>query len=56
MEKRQDEIKNAFIHSYTNGYAKYAYGTDEFHPNSKTGSNGFYMGLTIIDSLDMLYM
>ena len=35
-------------------YEKYAWGHDEYHPLSKTHSEWFGVGLTIIDSLDTL--
>ena len=33
---------------------QHAFGQDEFHPQSETGSEWFGLGLTIIDSLDTL--
>lgn len=36
------------------GYKKYAWGHDEFHPISKTHSEWFGVGLTIVDSIDTI--
>lgn len=33
-------------------YKKYAWGHDEFHPISKTHSEWFQLGLTIVDGID----
>ena len=38
------------------GYKASAWGYDEFHPLSKTGSNWFSLGLTIVDGLDTAYL
>jgi mannosyl-oligosaccharide alpha-1,2-mannosidase len=52
--------KQMLLHAYSN-YAKYAWGANEHRPKSKTahsanvfGSNT--LGITIIDSLDTLYL
>ncbi|KAJ3208629.1 mannosyl-oligosaccharide alpha-1,2-mannosidase [Clydaea vesicula] len=57
------EIKNSKLKSILDGtlhafkgYREYAWGYDELHPNSKIGRNSFRMGLTIIDSMDTLYI
>ncbi|CAI6010026.1 unnamed protein product [Closterium sp. NIES-65] len=39
------------------GYRQYAWGMDELQPRTKTGANHFGgLGLTIVDSLDSLYL
>ncbi|ORX38652.1 putative endoplasmic reticulum mannosyl-oligosaccharide 1,2-alpha-mannosidase [Kockovaella imperatae] len=55
VEKR-DEIKEAFAWSWT-AYEKHAWGDDEFHPLSRSGSNltaAGGVGYNIVDSLDSL--
>jgi hypothetical protein len=37
-------------------YRTYAWGYDEFQPLSKSSSSWFGLGLTIIDSIDTLYI
>ena len=49
--ERSQRVVQAFRHSWQ-GYYNYAFGYDEFHPLSKTGSDWFGLGLTIIDCLD----
>jgi len=39
-----------------NNYKKYAWGMDELRPVSGRGTNWFGVGLTIVDSLDTLYI
>ncbi|ESN98043.1 hypothetical protein HELRODRAFT_113976 [Helobdella robusta] len=48
-------VVDAFKHSWNN-YKKYAWGYDELKPLSKTFSMWFNLGLTIVDSLDTLYI
>ncbi|RMZ90879.1 hypothetical protein DV736_g1893, partial [Chaetothyriales sp. CBS 134916] len=52
-KERQEAVKDAFITSW-DGYEKYAWGMDEYHPISKRGRNmvegGF--GWMIVDALD----
>ncbi|KAL2012564.1 hypothetical protein VTN00DRAFT_89 [Thermoascus crustaceus] len=54
-DDRREKVKEAFVTSW-DAYSKYAWGQDEFHPISKTGSqmspNG--LGWIIVDSLDTL--
>ncbi|XP_041370088.1 endoplasmic reticulum mannosyl-oligosaccharide 1,2-alpha-mannosidase-like [Gigantopelta aegis] len=51
--KKQKVIVKAFLHAW-NAYKKYAWGHDEFHPISKTHTEWFGVGLTLVDSLDTL--
>ena len=37
-------------------YRTYAWGYDELQPLSKTSSSWFGLGLTIVDSIDTLYI
>lgn len=46
---------DAFMHAWT-AYKKYAWGQDELLPISKTSSTWFDLGLTIVDSLDTIYI
>lgn len=52
---RQDAVKEAFIRSW-DGYRKYAWGYDVYHPLSKRGENmgDDPLGWIIVDSLDTL--
>ena len=52
---RQEAVVNAFKHAWM-GYTKFAWGKDELAPISKRGISSFQMGLTIIDSLDTLWL
>ena len=52
---RQEAVVNAFKHAWM-GYTKFAWGKDELAPISKRGISSFHMGLTIIDSLDTLWL
>ncbi|KAL8674692.1 MAG: hypothetical protein Q9168_000924 [Polycauliona sp. 1 TL-2023] len=53
--ERRDKVKEAFVLSW-DGYEKYAWGHDEYHPTSKTGTQmtPSGMGWIIIDALDTL--
>ena len=54
--ERLEAVMKATLHSFSS-YRKYAWGFDELKPVSKTGfDTGYKMGLTIIDSLDTLYI
>ncbi|CAD5124484.1 DgyrCDS12765 [Dimorphilus gyrociliatus] len=53
--KEQQEIVNAFLHAWR-AYEKYAWGKDELHPLSKSGGTWFNCGLTILDSLDTMWI
>jgi len=43
-------------HAWSGGYAQHCWGKDELHPLSNTCDNGWRLGLTLIDSLDTLYL
>ncbi|CAG8705119.1 241_t:CDS:2, partial [Dentiscutata erythropus] len=53
--ERQMEVKKAFKHAW-GGYVRDAWGYDEYHPLSHSGSNlsNTGIGFTIVDSLDTL--
>lgn len=51
--EKQKEIVAAFKHGWT-AYKKYAWGHDELHPISKTYSEWFGTGLTLVDALDTM--
>ena len=42
--------------SYFQGYKKSAWGQDELHPLSGTSGSWFDLGLTLVDSLDTLFL
>lgn len=52
---KQRAVVNAFKHSWQ-AYKKYAWGHDELRPLTKTSSEWFGVGLTLIDSLDTMYI
>ena len=51
----QEKIVEAFLHAWT-GYKQYAWGHDELKPLSKGWREWFGVGLTIVDSLDTMWM
>ncbi|KAL8730430.1 MAG: hypothetical protein Q9166_004068 [cf. Caloplaca sp. 2 TL-2023] len=53
--ERREKIKDAFMLSW-DGYEKYAWGHDQYHPTSKKGSQmtNAGMGWIIVDALDTL--
>ncbi|XP_033732719.1 endoplasmic reticulum mannosyl-oligosaccharide 1,2-alpha-mannosidase-like isoform X2 [Pecten maximus] len=51
--ERQEAVVDAFRYAWK-AYKKYAWGHDEFHPITRTHSEWFGVGLTIVDSLDTL--
>lgn len=53
--ERQEAVVNAFRHSWE-GYRKYAWGHDNLKPMSESSHDWFGLGLTIIDSLDTMYI
>merc|ERR1711991_960092 len=55
MPERQAAVKAAMKHAW-DGYVKFAWGKDELKPVSKTHQNWLDIGLTIIDSLDTLWI
>lgn len=46
---------DAFLHAWT-GYRKFAWGHDELKPVSRSFSEWFGLGLTLIDSLDTMWI
>lgn len=54
IERRQ-AIINAFKHAW-NGYKKFAWGHDHLKPISESYHDWFGLGLTIVDSLDTMYL
>lgn len=52
---RQIAVLNAFKHAWT-GYRKYAWGHDHIKPITKKYQDWFNLGLTIVDSLDTLWI
>lgn len=52
---RQTAVLNAFKHAW-NGYRKYAWGHDHVKPISRKYQDWFNLGLTIVDSLDTLWI
>ena len=51
----QKQIVEAFMHAWT-GYKQYAWGHDELKPLTKGWRDWFGVGLTIVDSLDTMWM
>ncbi|XP_065215992.1 endoplasmic reticulum mannosyl-oligosaccharide 1,2-alpha-mannosidase-like isoform X1 [Planococcus citri] len=52
---RQRAVVNAVKHAWT-GYKKYAWGHDHLRPISLGYQDWFHLGMTIVDSLDTLYI
>lgn len=52
---RQEAVRDAFRHAWK-GYKEYAWGHDELRPLSKSYSEWFGLGLTLIDALDTLWI
>ncbi|CAH1785249.1 unnamed protein product [Owenia fusiformis] len=52
---RQRAVVEAFKHSWK-GYKEYAWGRDELQPISRSYSTWFGVGLTLVDSLDTMYI
>lgn len=52
---RQIAVLNAFKHAW-GGYKKYAWGHDHVKPISRKHQDWFNLGLTIVDSLDTLWI
>ena len=55
MTEKQTEVVAACEHAW-DGYRKFAWGHDELKPMSRTYSEWFMLGLTIVDSLDTLWL
>lgn len=52
---RQTAVLNAFKHAWK-GYCSYAWGHDHVKPISRKYQDWFNLGLTIVDSLDTLWI
>jgi len=52
---RQNAVVDEFLHAWNN-YKKYAWGRDELKPVSRGWIDFMGVGLTIVDSLDTLYI
>lgn len=50
-----DEIRDEFKHAWK-AYKDYAWGMDDVHPIARKGSNGYFMGLTLVDSIDTIIL
>jgi mannosyl-oligosaccharide alpha-1,2-mannosidase len=53
--ERAMAVKGAIMHAW-DGYKQWAWGMDELAPVSKGGLNWFGLGLTLVDSLDLLWL
>ncbi|XP_042770154.1 endoplasmic reticulum mannosyl-oligosaccharide 1,2-alpha-mannosidase [Panthera pardus] len=53
--ERQRAVIDAFRHAWT-GYRKFAWGHDELKPVSRSFSEWFGLGLTLIDALDTMWI
>ena len=53
--ERQKAVVEAFKHSWK-AYRNYAWGHDELKPLTKSSSEWFGLGLTLVDSLDTMYI
>lgn len=53
--ERRRVVVEMFRHAW-NGYSRYAWGKDELMPTSRTGTNSYGLGVTIIDSLDTMWL
>lgn len=52
---RLEVVRNAFRHAWK-GYKSHAWGRDELKPISKSFGEWFGLGLTLIDSLDTMWI
>lgn len=50
-----EAVQKAFLHSWK-GYKDFAWGHDELRPLSKSYSEWFGLGLTLIDALDTMWI
>ncbi|CAF2379856.1 unnamed protein product [Rotaria sp. Silwood2] len=55
INERQIAVRDAMRHAWK-AYRTYAWGYDELQPLSKSPSSWFGLGLTIVDSIDTLYI
>ena len=53
--ERQQAVVDMFKHAWK-AYKQYAWGKDELRPMTKRSSTWFNLGLTIVDSLDTIYL
>jgi len=53
--ERAVAVKSAIMHAW-DGYKQWAWGMDELAPVSKGGLKWFGLGLTLVDSLDLLWL
>lgn len=53
--QKQAAVVKAFQHAWR-GYKKYAWGKDELKPISKESNEWFNLGLTLVDSLDTIWL
>jgi hypothetical protein len=53
--EKQKAVREAFLHAWK-GYKDHAWGHDHLKPISKTYNDWFNLGLTLIDSLDTMYI
>ena len=53
--EQQKAVVDAFKHAWK-AYKKYAWGKDELQPISKKSNEWFDLGLTLIDSLDTMWL
>ncbi|XP_032162047.1 endoplasmic reticulum mannosyl-oligosaccharide 1,2-alpha-mannosidase-like isoform X1 [Mustela erminea] len=53
--ERQRAVIDAFLHAWA-GYRKFAWGHDELKPVSRSFSEWFGLGLTLIDALDTMWI
>ena len=52
---RQKAVVGAFKHAWT-AYKSFAWGKDELKPVSKSSNEWFNLGLTLVDSLDTMWL
>ncbi|KAM3910825.1 endoplasmic reticulum mannosyl-oligosaccharide 1,2-alpha-mannosidase [Leptodactylus fuscus] len=55
ISERQEAVIEAFRHAWS-GYKQFAWGHDELKPISKSYSEWFGLGLTLIDALDTMWI
>lgn len=55
LESRRTAVRNAYLHTWNN-YERYAWGHDELKPLSKSAQDWLSMGLSIVDSIDTMYL
>ena len=53
--EKQQAVRDAFVHAWS-AYKKHAWGHDELKPVSKTWNEWMGVGLTIVDSIDTIYI